>query len=198
MWRERHRKAYSLAMQNICRDIALRYPVEVANVYPFHALVLGFHTVPVGPNVLCVCSCGWIYKCYGVVDSAVLLYIRLLLHLVVGCPFVTMNDSSRMQVLLYDREQRGRISMWYHLHITECRAMGYIHHSKNPNICSWRMSSMNLIVPGEYVFKPVLLHTLTLWRKKDSSICTTCPEPPHSKGASRFMSRQLHTSQRYW
>ena len=27
MWRERHGKAYSLAMQNICRDIALRYPV---------------------------------------------------------------------------------------------------------------------------------------------------------------------------
>ena len=27
MWRERHGKAYSLAMQNICCDIALRYPV---------------------------------------------------------------------------------------------------------------------------------------------------------------------------
>ena len=112
-----------------------------------------------------------------------------------------MNDSSRMQVLLYDKEQRGSISTWYYLHITECQAMGYIHHSKNPNICSWRMSSMSLIVPvtkGEYVFKPVLLHTfLTLWRNKDSSICTTCPENPNSKGASRFMSRQLHTSRRY-
>ena len=37
--------------------------------------------------------------------------------------------------------------------------MGYIHHSKNPNICSWRMSSMGLIVPitkCEYTFKSVL------------------------------------------
>ena len=27
MWRERHGNTYSVAMQNICRDIALRYPV---------------------------------------------------------------------------------------------------------------------------------------------------------------------------
>ena len=27
MWRERHGSTYSTAMQNICRDIALRYPV---------------------------------------------------------------------------------------------------------------------------------------------------------------------------
>ena len=27
MWRERHGKTYNVAMQNLCRDIALRYPV---------------------------------------------------------------------------------------------------------------------------------------------------------------------------
>ena len=113
-------------------------------MYPFHAFKLSFDSIPVRFYVLCMCACGRVNECDGMVDSTMLGNRRKVLDIVVGCPFIAMDDGTRPNMLLNYWQQRCSIPLCNHLHIAKSWGVADIHHAKYPYLIPWRMSMVGL------------------------------------------------------
>ena len=114
-----------------------RYDESIVSWTPFILLV--------ALNILGVNTCRRIDKFNRVIDCPMLRDRRKLLHPSVCSPFITPNDGTRSNVLLYDGEKSGRIPTWYHLHHSESWCCACINKPKNPLLRARRPSTMTLI-----------------------------------------------------
>ena len=154
---------------------------------PLHPLKLGFNPVPVRLYILCVRSCGGIYKGNGVVHCGVLRNRWEALYSPIRWPFITMDDCAWPHVLLNNWQQDCSSSLWNYFHVAKGGTNWSVHHSKHPHLSPWRSASMTLGI-CTCNLKEIQVHsfdTLGLWRNSDSSIWTTFPGPPNIRGASR-------------